>query len=400
MTDPKITCPSCSAEIALTESLAGPLLAQTRREAAARQQAALADQKAAIEAAATQAAEAAQAARLAEIQEAAQAREAEVAALQSRAKAQEAKLAEAQKAQAAALAREALLAEREREMDLTIQKQVAAQTEAARQKLRVQAEALAAERLAAEQEKAQLILAEKDQKLLGLTRQIEVLQRKLEQGSQQQQGEAAEVVLEHHLARAFPMDSVEEVPKGIRGADCLLRVGMAGTILWESKRTANWSAAWLPKLRDDMRAAGADLCVLVSDVRPDGVETFAHLDGVWVAAPRYAVPLAHVLRDGLMRVAEARGVREGQATKTEMLYDYLTDGRFRARLEAAVEPFRALEEALAKEKRHMTAQWAAREKQLEKAQIAMAGMYGDIRGIAGGAVAQIEAFEPDLLDGA
>ncbi len=403
MTDPAIRCPDCGADVPLTESLAGPLLEQTRREAAARQDAALAAQKARIEAGAREEATRAQEARFAELTEAAAARDAEVAAMRTRDAAREAKLAEAQKAQAAALAREEALKEREREMELDIRRQVTAQTDAARQKLRAEAEALAAERVRATQEAQALKLAEKDQQMDTMRRTIEELRRKAEQGSQQRQGEAAEVVLEDRLVRAFPIDEVAPVPKGIRGADCLLRVvgpqGEAGTILWESKRAANWSRDWLPKVREDGRTVGADLVVLVSEVRPEGTDTFALIDGVWVVAPRYAVPLAHALREGLFRVAEARGAREGQATKTEMLYDYLTGPQFRARMEAVVEPFEAMQDALRKERKQMNAQWAMREKQLDKAIGAMVGMYGDVRGIAGSAVAEIDALEPDLIEG-
>ena len=397
MNDQTISCPDCGGTIKLTEAMAGPLLAQTKREMATAQATALAEQKARIETLATQAAQAAQAERLAELTEAGAVRDAELADLRTRDKARDAKLAEAQSAQARALKMENELSERAREMDLTIQKQVSERTEAARAKLAVEAEALAADRLSAAAEAQALKLAEKDTQMDTLRRQIDILNRKIEQGSQQRQGEAAELVLEDQLTRAFPADRVDPVGKGLRGADCLLRVGDAGTIIWESKRAANWSKDWLPKLRDDMRAAGADVAVLVSEVRPDGCDTFAMLDGVWVVAPRYAVPLAHALRDGMVRVAEARGARVGQSTKTEMLYDYLTDGRLRARLEAAVEPFRELETALALEKRQITAQWAKREKQMERAQLAMAGLYGDIQGIAGAGVLEIDAFEPDLL---
>jgi hypothetical protein len=384
--------------VPLTESLAGPLIARTKAEGEAALRAALAQQKAAIEAAAREAAERAQAERLEEMAEAEAAREREVEAMRAKDRAREAKLAEAQKAQAEALARAEALAERERELDLTVQKRVAEATEAARAKLAEQAQALAAEKLLAEQEKAALRLAEKDQQMEGLRRQIDMLQRKVEQGSQQLQGEVAEILLEEQLGRAFPADLIEPVPKGIRGADCVLRVAGAGAILWESKRTANWSPGWLPKLREDGRLAGVDLCVLVSEARPDGCETFAHLDGVWVAHPRYAVPLACALREGLLRVAEARGAREGQATKTEMLYDYLTGPQFKARMEAVIEPFEAMQLALMREKKHMQQQWALREKQMEKAVGAMMGMYGDVRGIAGTAVAEIAALETVLLE--
>ncbi|MGB3689101.1 MAG: DUF2130 domain-containing protein [Jannaschia helgolandensis] len=399
MNDPRITCPACSHEIPLTESLAGPLLVKTRQDAAARQEAALAEQKRTIEAEAAARATAAQAAKLAEIEVRAQEREAEIAAMKVRDADRETKLAAAQKAQAAALAREEALKDREREMDLTIQKQVAAATDVARRKLQAEAEAMATERLKTVQEVNALKLAEKDQQMEGMRRKVEEMQKKMDQGSQQLQGEAAEVVLEDQLARAFPTDVIEPVGKGQRGADCLQRVGTVGTILWEAKRTSGWNKDWLPKLRDDMRSVGADVAVLTSAVRPEGLETFALVDGIWIAAPRYAVPLACVLREGLSRAAEARGVREGQATKTEMLYDYLTGPQFRSRMEAVIEPFEAMQMALLKERKQMQAQWALREKQLEKAMASMMGMYGDVRGIAGAAVAEIEALEPDLLEG-
>ncbi|SDY65491.1 hypothetical protein SAMN05444004_102250 [Jannaschia faecimaris] len=398
MSDPTISCPDCGSDIKLTESLAGPLLAQTKRDMAEAQAAALVAQKAQIEEQATKAARAAQAERLAQMEEAEAQREAELAALRAQDKAREAKLAQAQAAQTQALKLEAELKDRAREMDLTIQKQVAAQTEIARAKLAQEAEALAADRLRAQEDASRLKLVEKDQQMDTLKRQIDVLKQKVEQGSQQLQGEAAEIVLEDQLRQAFPADGIAEVGKGVRGADCLQTVAGAGTIIWESKATANWSKDWLPKLRDDARGAGADVAVLVSQARPEGLSTFAMIDGVWVVAPRYAVSLAHALRDGMLRVAEARGARDGQATKSEMLYDYLTGPQFRARMEAVVEPFEAMQAALAKEKKHMTSQWATREKQLEKAIGAMMGMYGDVRGIAGAAVGQIEAFEPDMLE--
>lgn len=398
MSDPTITCPDCGGDIKLTESLAGPLLAQTKRDMAEAQAAALAAQKSQIEAGAAEAARAAQAEQLAALQEADAKRQSELVALRALDKTREAKLAEAQSVQARVLKKENELIERAREMDLTIQKQVSAATEIARAKLAIEAEALAADRLKAAQEASTLKLVEKDQQMDTLRRQIDVLQKKVEQGSQQLQGEAAELVLEDQLRQAFPTDTIAEVGKGVRGADCLQSVLGAGTIIWESKATANWSKDWLPKLRDDARGAGADVCVLVSQARPEGVSTFALIDGVWVVAPRYAVSLAHALRDGMLRVAEARGAREGQATKSEMMYEYVTGPQFRGRMEAMLEPFIAMEEALAKERRQITLQWTTREKQLEKARNAIMGAVGDVRGIAGANTLQIDALDPDLLE--
>ena len=141
-----------------------------------------------------------------------------------------------------------------------------------------------------------LKVAEKDQTIASMQQKIEELKQKAEQGSQQLQGEVLELELENLLRTKFPFDLIEPVPKGEFGGDALHRVnspsGMAcGTILWESKRTRNWSDGWLAKLREDQRSAKAEVCVLVSQVLPKGVETFDLIDGVWITSPRAAIPL-------------------------------------------------------------------------------------------------------------
>jgi hypothetical protein len=162
---------------------------------------------------------------------------------------------------------------------------------------------------------------------------IEELKRKAEQGSQQLQGEVQELELESVLRVKFPFDSIEPVPKGEFGGDVLQRLVSAngqagGTILWECKRTKNWSDGWLAKLREDQRTAKAEISVLVSQVLPKGVETFGAVDGVWVTNPRAALPVAIILRHTLLEVSMARQVSGGQQTKTEMVYQYLTGPRF------------------------------------------------------------------------
>lgn len=413
MSDATITCPHCHTPIALTESLAGPLVAEAKarfaRDQATRDAAhakALADAETRLRAEAETAAKAAQADVLAEMKARADSdlaeRDAELAAARAAQKVQADKLATAQKAQAAALERERLLEERERALDLAVAQKLAASLAAEREKLAAEAERAVNERLATAEAASAVKLAEKDQQLDGLKRQLDAAQRRAEKGSQQLQGEAAEIVLEDRLVAAFPVDRLAPVPKGIRGADCVHEVvgpiGTAGTILWESKRTEHWSKDWLPKLRDDMRAAGADLAVLTSRALPDGVTTFQLIDGVWVTSPIHAIPLASVLRQGLIEVALARGQREGQATKAELIFDYITGPGFRARIEAVVEKFDTLREDLRREQRTMTTLWAKREKALGIAQDAMIGMYGDFQGIAGAAVADIAGLDLPLLD--
>lgn len=386
MTDAKITCPKCSAEIALTESLAGPMMADLRTRLTAERNAALAQQKAAIEAQAMEAATAKQAARMAELQVAA----AEAA---EAAQADRAKLAEAQKAQAEAMRLQRVLEEKTRELDLELEKRLTAALGPQVAKARAEI-----------QEAEALKLAEKDQKLETMRLQIEALKKKSEQGSQQLQGEAAEIVLEDRLAQSFPTDRFTPVGKGVRGADVLQEVPglggqIAGKILWESKRTAHWNAAWLAKLREDQRAAGAELAVISASARPDGVDSFALVDGIWICAPQYAVALAVALRETLHATAGARQARAGQETKTELVYAYLTGPRFRHRVEAIVEKFTDMRADLDRERRAMTKLWAKRETQIIGVLDATVGMYGDLQGIAGASIPEIEGLDLPLLDG-
>ena len=217
----------------------------------------------------------------------------------------------------------------------------------------------------------------------------------------QTQGEAAEMVLEDTLAQAFPMDGFAPVAKGVSGADVRQDVmgqgGPVGSILWESKRTKNWTAGWLAKLRDDQRAAGCEIAVLTSQALPEGIDSFGLVDGIWVCAPRYAVPLATSLRHGLVEVAGAKGRAMGQETKMEMIYDYLTGTQFKQRVDAIVERFEDMQDNLRKERVFMEKQWALRAKQIDLVIGSTVGMYGDLQGIAGRAMPEIESVDALMI---
>lgn len=177
-----------------------------------------------------------------------------------------------------------------------------------------------------------------------MARTIEELKRKAEQGSQQSQGEVLELELEELLRGRFPTDLIEPVGKGELGADVVQQVNgsvgqPAGIILWETKRTKAWSDGWLAKLRDDQRRCGADVALIISQALPKHIEQFDLLDGVWVAHPRCALPVAVALRQTLIEVNSSRMVQQGQQTKMEQVYHYLTGNKFRQRVEAVVEKF-------------------------------------------------------------
>ena len=416
MTEPTIICPNCKTEIKLTESLAAPLIETTRKQfeqqlaqkdadVAKREQAIrekekhLTDAKNSLDAQVANrveeqlksdrtriAAEEAKKAKLAAATDLEQ-KVREVADLQEVLRSREEKLAEAQKAQAELIKKQRELDDAKRELDLTIEKRVQESIDATRQQAKKEAE-----------EEQKLKVMEKEQTIAAMQKQIEDLKRRAEQGSQQLQGEVQELELESLLRVKFPFDAIEPVPKGEFGGDVLQRVvsqsGLpSGTILWESKRTKNWSDGWLVKLREDQRTAKAEIAVIVSQVLPKDVETFEMVDGVWVTHPRVALPVALVLRQTLLDVAMARQVSEGQQTKTEMIYEYLTGPRFRHRVEAIVEAFSTMQEDLDKERKAIMKQWAKREAQIERVMGATVGMYGDLQGIAGKTLQEIEGLD-------
>ena len=252
-------------------------------------------------------------------------------------------------------------------------------------------------------EESRLNLLGKDKVIADLTKYAEDMKRKAEQGSQQLQGEVQELDLEATLRASFPRDVIEPVAKGTFGGDTLQRVtglngASVGTILWESKRTRAWSDGWLAKLRGDQREARAQVAVLVSAVLPKGVEHFAQVEGVWVCGTAVAVPMAALLRQALIDVAGARASAEGVQTKTDLVYEYITGGRFKQRVEAIIEAFTTMREDLDTERKFVMRQWAKRETQIGNVLASTVGMHGDLQGIAGSSVPEISGLEVKVLE--
>ncbi len=239
---------------------------------------------------------------------------------------------------------------------------------------------------------------EKEEQLAILRRTIEDLKRKAEQGSQQTQGEAGEVELEAILRSAFPHDLIEPIAKGARGADVVQRVhtqaGIScGSILWESKNAKNWSDAWPVKLRDDQRQYKAELAVLVSVALPDDVSRFAYAHEVWISDFASALGIATALRMQLVELQAVRVAAEGKAGKMDLLYTYLSGKELRQRVEAIVESFTSMKEDLDRERAAMEKNWAKRERQIGTVIKSVAGMYGDMQGIIGASLQDIERLQ-------
>lgn len=228
--------------------------------------------------------------------------------------------------------------------------------------------------------------AEKDRQLTDMRRQIADLKRRAEQGSQQLQGEAGESELESTLRGSFPMDDVQGIAQGVRGADIHqivvdARGARCGAILWECKNAKNWSDAWIAKLKEDQRACRADVAVLVTAALPKGCTRFTLIDGVLVTDFTCAGALAGVLRGHLLALAQARHAASTKDEALELLYRYLSGVEFRQRVEAVVDAFAMMKADLDQERRAAERQWARRAKQLEAVTFNVAGMYGDLQGL-------------------
>ena len=247
-------------------------------------------------------------------------------------------------------------------------------------------------------EEYQLKDKDKERKIADLIKQLDEAKRKAEQGSQQAQGEVLEVELEQMLKSVFPYDIIEPVPKGIKGADVLQKVNnpmgqYCGSIIWESKRTRNWSDGWIDKLKDDQREVKADIAVLMSIALPKEINGFSQVKGVWVTSFPLAMGLALALRENLLEVASAKQAAVGKAEKMEAIYNYLSGTEFKQKVEAIVEAFVTMNIDLTKEKVAMEKLWAKREQQIKKVITSTARMYGDMQGIIGASLPEIKSLE-------
>ncbi len=271
--------------------------------------------------------------------------------------------------------------------------EVARRLDEERQKIRATA-------LSQAQEQNQLKLAEKEQTIDSMRKKIDELVLKAEQGSQQLQGEVQELALESMLPSEFPGDVIQPVAKGVKGADVLHHVfdktgRECGTILWESKRTKNWSDKWLSKVIDDQQEAKASCACIVTAAMPESVRYFEELNGVWVASWSCARSVAIALRRVLIESARARRATEGQHDKMELVYNYIHSAEFSNRVRGVVKPYIDMQADLETEKRAITRQWNKRQKQLEQAIASTVGLFGDLQGIMGSGLQEIE--EMDIL---
>lgn len=285
--------------------------------------------------------------------------------------------AELKEKELAFLKREESLKEKEQELELQLQR-----------KLKEEREALEEKIIKQEQEKNDLRFKEYEKKIEQTQKALEDAQRKASQGSMQLQGEVQELALEALLKEAFPFDLIEEVGKGVRGADCIQIVrnnfGQAcGKIIYESKRTQAFSNEWIEKLKSDMRAQNAEIAVIVTQTMPKDMELFGEKNGIWICTYNEVRALAHVLRTSILKVFAVSKSQENKGDKMHLLYDYLTSNEFGEQWKAVREGFLAMRHSIDTERVQMEKLWKAREKQLDKILLNASHISGSVEGIAG-----------------
>ena len=296
----------------------------------------------------------------------------------------EEKLRLARQKEADFLRKEQELKNKEAEIDLNVQRQLQRE----REKLSEELRKIEEQKTAARETDHQLRVKELEKQIEDQKKLVDEMKRKAEQGSMQLQGEVQELALEQMLRAAFPFDEVQEVGKGVRGADCIQTVrnnfGQAcGRIIYESKRTKDFGTDWIEKLKADMRSLGADIAVIVTKTMPREMDCFGVKDGVWICSFSEVKALAAVLRDGVLRVFNAAKSQDNKGDKMHLLYDYLTSTEFAEQWKAIREGFMSMKISIQKERDTMERLWKSREKQLEKVLLNAAHIRGSIEGISG-----------------
>lgn len=313
----------------------------------------------------------------------------------------EEKLKEARKKELEFLQKEQQLSNKEAELELTIQKKLQEERTSLTEQIRLQEN----QRNASKEIEFQMKVKSLEVQLDEQKKLADEMKRRAEQSSMQRQGEVQELLLESILKEAFPFDQIEEVGKGVEGADCIQVVrnnsgNTCGKIIYESKRTKTWSNGWIDKLKTDMRSRGADVAILVTQTYPKDMERFGEKDGIWICNFSDVHSVANLLRNGILKVYDIQRNEENKGDKMQLLYNYLTGIEFKGQVEAIVEGFMAMKHGIMKERIQMEKIWKEREKQLEKVLISTSGMYGSVKGIAGasiGTIALLDGEDDDLL---
>ena len=296
------------------------------------------------------------------------------------------------------LQKEQALQTKEQELEITLQRKLMEGKELLKQQLQKEE----SDKLQIREQEFQLKTRELEKQIEDQKKLVDEMKRKAEQGSMQMQGEVQELLLEELLQTTFPFDKVEPVGKGVRGADCIQTIrnqfgNEVGKIIFESKRTKDFTNDWIEKLKTDMRNLGTDVAVIVTQALPKDMERFGEKDGVYICTFTEVRSVVLLLRNALLKIFDAKKSQENKGDKMLMLYDYLTGNEFSEQWKAIREGFMSMKLSIQKERDQMERLWKAREKQLEKVLLNAAHIRGSIEGIAGADAVNLNITDDDTL---
>jgi len=222
--------------------------------------------------------------------------------------------------------------------------------------------------------------------------------RKLEQGSQQLQGEAAELVIENWLKDEYEFDSIQEIKKGVKGADVLQiihtrEIADCGSIYYESKNTQDFKKEWIPKLQRDMLANKSNVGIIVTRTMPSDMPRSGSRDGIWICSFEDFKAVVAIHRASIIQLKVQSMTQDNRNDKKDVLYDFVTSQAYQARVQSLVNTFIDMQSTLKKEQRTQAVSWKIREKQIENIISSTTDMYGSIKGIAGNSVKSITELE-------
>ena len=235
------------------------------------------------------------------------------------------------------------------------------------------------------EEEQRLKFKEKDLQLEEIRKVNEDLKRKIEQGSQQRQGEVLELDLEEKLHAQFPNDEFLPIPKGIEGADIWQKIlyqgKIVGSILWETKRTKAWSNAWINKLKEDLVKTNASEAILISQVLPNDSNSFDRKNGIWIAKYEHAISLGRFVRFLLTNVAIVKSSTSHTEEEWGKIRDYMMGDAFKHRMQAHFEVIKSLKDNLDAEKRTSMLRWKREESIINKIDSNTTNFYGELKAI-------------------
>jgi hypothetical protein len=253
---------------------------------------------------------------------------------------------------------------------------------------------------AVEQAEEKFLLQNKElhQKLDQQKKLIDDQQRKMAQGSMEQQGEAQENLIKERLQKMFVYDEIIDVKKGAKGADLVQNIRNSrgetcGTIIYESKNTKSWSNDWLDKMIEDMRAQGSDIGVIVSQVLPANIKSIGQEKGVWICSFKEFEGVAAMLRDGIIKIYESKKSQENKGDKMVQLYNFLNSNEFKQQWEGILQGYKKMKDTIDSQRNYLIRTFAEQDKIIENILLNGNTFMGNIKGIAGSGLDEMKYLE-------